>query len=130
MRKTSLSPGPCSWTSYGSSSGEESYLLTCQEGSVLSGSSYAAPPEPLQVSSRFSASLRCPPTSPSGGSNCGSALIWTMTLGIACSLSLGNSMEDLDDRQFMQGLCSISHAGPLLYPFPVISISLSCYICI
>ena len=44
-----------------------------------------APPEPSQVSSRSSASLRCPPPSPSGGSNCGSAQLWMTTFGTVCS---------------------------------------------
>ena len=39
--ETSANSGLRSWTSCGTSSGEESILYTCEEGSVLSGSSSA-----------------------------------------------------------------------------------------
>ena len=49
-----------------------SCLTPDEDGSVLnSGSSHAAPLESLTEGSRFSASLRLPPASPSGGSKCG-----------------------------------------------------------
>ena len=72
---------PCSWSalleaslhsrtsSSSSSFSEKSNLFSCEESEVFSGSSYAAPPESSLDSLRFSASLCCPPSSPSGGNN-------------------------------------------------------------
>ena len=62
-RMTSSGSSLCHETSGSwSSSGEESMVLR-------SGFCYEAPPEPSLDSPRFSASLRCPPASPAGGSN-------------------------------------------------------------
>ena len=65
-----------------------SWLSSGEESEVFSGSSYAAPPESSPDCSRFSVSLRSPPTSPSGGS-----ILWLLQRRHSSSSGLQTQRE-------------------------------------